>query len=104
MNTLANDLEINRNYISQVINESFNQNFSNFLNGYRIIEARKILSSINLNFTIEAIAGMVGFKSKTAFNNAFKKYVGVTPSFYLNSIKKESSKYKFPLPIADSWN
>jgi tetratricopeptide (TPR) repeat protein/AraC-like DNA-binding protein len=104
VNTLANDLEINRNYISQVINESFNQNFSNFLNGYRIKEARKILSSTNLNFTIEAIAGMVGFKSKTAFNNAFKKYVGITPSFYLNSMKKESSKYKFQLPIIDTRN
>ena len=104
VSTLANDLNFNRNYISQVINESFHQNFSNFLNGYRIKEARKILSSINLNFTIEAIAGMVGFKSKTAFNNAFKKYVGVTPSFYINSIKNKPSKYKFPLPIADSWN
>ena len=104
VSTLANDLNFNRNYISQVINESFHQNFSNFLNGYRIKEARKILSSTNLNFTIEAIAGMVGFKSKTAFNNAFKKYVGVTPSFYINSIKYKPSKYKFPLPIADSWN
>ncbi len=88
LNTLANDLDINRNYISQVINELFNQNFSNFLNEYRIKEARKIMSSSqNFIYTIEFVAKSVGYKSKTAFNTAFKKYVGVTPSFYLKSMK-----------------
>ncbi|MCD4697708.1 MAG: tetratricopeptide repeat protein, partial [Bacteroidales bacterium] len=91
LNTLANDLEIKRKYISQVINESFNQNFSNFLNEYRVKEARKIITTPNnFNYTIEAIAGLVGYRSKTAFNNAFKKYVGVTPSFYIKSIKNNT--------------
>ena len=90
INTLAKDLDVSRSYISQVINELFNRNFSNFLNEYRIKEAKKILSaSSNLKYTIESIAEMVGYKSKTAFNNAFKKHVGVTPSFYLNYIKNE---------------
>ncbi|MCD4745449.1 MAG: AraC family transcriptional regulator [Bacteroidales bacterium] len=97
LSILADDLDIKRKYISQVINESFNQNFSNFLNRYRVKEARKILSSQDLNYTIEAIAGMVGYKSKTAFNNAFKKYVGVTPSFYLSSMKNESLKNKIQI-------
>ncbi len=91
INTLAKDLDVSRSYISQVINEQFNQNFSNFLNEYRIKEAKKILSaSSGLKYTIESIAKMVGYKSKTAFNNAFKKHIGVTPSFYLNYIKNES--------------
>ena len=90
INTLAKDLDISRSYISQVINELFNRNFSNFLNEYRIKEAKKILSaSQGLKYTIESIAEMVGYKSKTAFNNAFKKNVGVTPSFYLNYLKNE---------------
>ena len=91
INTLAKDLDVSRSYISQVINELFNRNFSNFLNEYRIKEAKKILSaSPNLKYTIESVAEMVGYKSKTAFNNAFKKHVGVTPSFYLNYLKNES--------------
>ena len=70
----------------------FGQSFSAFLNENRIKEARKIMSaSPNFIYTIESVAEMVGYKSKTAFNNAFKKHVGVTPSFYLNYIKKESS-------------
>ena len=95
LNTFANDLDIKRKYISQVINESFKQNFSNFLNEYRIKEARKIMSSSpNFKYTIESVAGLVGYRSKTTFNTAFKKYVGVTPSFYLSSIKKEIGKQK----------
>ena len=90
INDLANDLGINKNYISQVINEKFNKNFSRFLNECRIKEARKIMSDSSiLKYTIESIAGLVGYKSKTAFYNAFQEYVGVTPSFYLNSIRNK---------------
>ncbi|MCK4701575.1 MAG: helix-turn-helix transcriptional regulator, partial [Bacteroidales bacterium] len=92
INTLAKEIHISRTYISQVINEMFGQSFSAFRNEYRIKEARKIMSaSPNFKYTIESVAEMVGYKSKTAFNNAFKKHVGVTPSFYLNYIKKEAS-------------
>ena len=92
INTLAKDIDISRSYISQVINELFKQNFRNFLNEYRIKEARKILSSPNnLIYTIESIAELVGYKSKSTFNKTFKKYVGVTPSFYLDSMKNENS-------------
>ncbi len=91
INTLAKDLNVSRSYISQVINELFNRNFSNFLNEYRIKEARQILSDPDsFKYTIEAIANMVGFKSKVTFIKAFKKYVGVAPSFYINSLKTES--------------
>ena len=89
-NTLAKDLNVNRSYLSQVINELYNKNFTTFLNEYRIKEARKIMSAPqNLKYTIEYIAELVGYKSKTTFNNSFKKHVGVTPSFYLKTIQRE---------------
>ena len=92
INTLAKEIHISRTYISQIINEMFGQSFSAFLNEYRIKKARKIMSDPStLKYTIEYIAGLVGYKSKTAFNNAFKTHVGVTPSFYLNYIKKDFS-------------
>lgn len=92
INTLAKDLDVSRSYISHVINELFNQNFSNLLNEYRIKEARQILSDPdNSKYTIETIANMVGCKSKVTFIHAFKKYVGVTPSFYINSLKNEDT-------------
>ena len=89
---LAEKINTNKNYISQVINEKCNTNFSNFVNGYRIKEARRLLSDNKNNYlTIHAIANMVGFKSKTSFNNAFKKFIGVTPSFFIKSLNKNSN-------------
>ena len=53
-------------YVSQVINEHYQQNFNNFLNSYRIKEACKRMGDIENygNYTIEAISESVGFKSR----------------------------------------
>ena len=72
------------NYVSQVINEKYGSNFNNLLNEYRIQEACKRINDLQKygNYTIEAIANGVGFKSRTSFTQAFKKYTGLTPSEY----------------------
>ncbi len=83
LNTIAKALETNNLYLSQVINQKANTNFNNFLNSYRINDARKHLSDPNFqNLSIEGIAYEVGFKSKSTFNIAFKKHTGITPSFF----------------------
>jgi len=40
------------------------------------------------NFTIEAIAKEVGYDSRNSFSNIFKEIVGVTPAFYVRSLKE----------------
>ncbi len=87
---LAAEIKTNKSYISQVINETENQNFSAFLNDHRIREARRlIIDSENGHLTIETIARMVGFNSKSAFNGAFKKFTGLTPTFFIkNAVSK----------------
>jgi AraC-like DNA-binding protein len=85
---LAEKLNTNKSYLSQVINEYFRKNFSTFVNEYRVKEAsRLLLEKESENYTIEAIANSVGFKSKSAFNSAFKKFTGITPSYFVNSTK-----------------
>lgn len=89
---LADELHTNQKYLSQVINEKLKVNFSTYINQYRIKEARHLMTKSEFqNFTIEAIAKDVGFNSISAFNTAFKKYAGITPSFYLKQIKASSS-------------
>ena len=72
-------------YLSQVINESFNLNFYDFINRYRIDECcRQLLSTIaGINATILEIAYSVGFNSKSTFNEAFKKFTGITPTEFI---------------------
>lgn len=72
-------------YVSQVINEFYKKNFNSFLGEYRIREACRRMSDTARygNYTIEAIAVSVGFKSRSAFFTVFKKITGITPSEYL---------------------
>lgn len=82
----AKILETNTKYLSQAINDSYNQGFSSLLNELRIKEACIILNSeVSKSYTIEAIAHQVGFNSKSAFNAAFKRFTGVTPSYYIQN-------------------
>jgi AraC-like DNA-binding protein len=68
-------------YLSQVINETLNTNFLDFINQYRVEEAKALLHDPKFDqFTVIAIAFESGFNSKSAFYNAFKKFTGTTPS------------------------
>lgn len=81
LNKLAHELGSNSKYLSYVINKEFECNFSSFINSHRINEAKSYLSDPQKNiYTIESIAQMTGFKSKSAFNSAFKKETNLTPS------------------------
>lgn len=81
--TLAERLQISTNHLSQTINEHLQISFLNLINGYRISEVKKQLSNPEkTETTIIAIAMESGFSSKAAFNAAFKKNTGVTPSEY----------------------
>lgn len=72
-------------YVSQVINECYEQNFTSLVNSLRIKEAcRRIKDKENYGtWTLEGISQSVGFKSRVTFYNAFKKYVGINPSEYM---------------------
>lgn len=72
-------------HISQVINEKTQDNFNALVNDTRIKEACRNMQPGGKfsNLTIEAIAKSVGFRSRTSFIAAFKKFTGMTPSVYL---------------------
>ena len=87
---LAEILNSNKSYLSKIINDHYNKNFSTFVNEYRIKEARELLADpSNWNLKIESIGYKVGFKSKSSFNKAFKLYTGITPSYFLASIQSK---------------
>jgi len=78
---LAEKMKIPGYQLSQLINEQLNQNFYDFVNRYRINDAKSKLQDPNQShYSIFGIALDVGFNSKSAFNTAFKKHTGLTPS------------------------
>jgi AraC-like DNA-binding protein len=67
--------------LSVVINETLGQNFFDFINHYRIDEAKRLLTNpVDKKITVSEVLYAVGFNSKSSFNTLFKKYTGLTPS------------------------
>ena len=77
---LSNTLSLDRNKLSQLINEEFKKNFNDWTNDYRINNAKILLTESDLS--IKEIYYEVGFNSKSAFNRAFKNKLNTTPSEY----------------------
>lgn len=76
--------------VSKAINACSGTNFHQFLNGYRIREACRMMQTTDpASTTVEYIAETVGFKSRTSFASLFKKTTGLTPSEYWKMAQKE---------------
>ena len=86
---LAKELNSNTRYISQAINHGLDMGFNDFVNQFRVEEAKEqLVSPKNKHLTIEAIVEQCGFQSKSTFFRAFKKATGVTPKQFINTQKK----------------
>ncbi|MEO7979233.1 helix-turn-helix domain-containing protein [Flavobacterium sp.] len=86
---LASLLNTSPHLLSYIINTGFNENFYQFINRYRIEQARKMILDPKMeNLNLIGIAYESGFNSKTVFNTTFKKITNQTPSEF----KKASNK------------
>lgn len=82
--TLKNmQLGYESHYLSRIFNESIGMSFRDFLNSYRVEQAKLLLR--NTDFSIEEIAESVGFQVRRSFDRAFKNITGLTPLQYRNS-------------------
>jgi AraC-like DNA-binding protein len=92
---LADKLSVSEKVISSLLNQHIGKNFNDFVNEYRVQEARKKLAEPSLRrFTIAAIAFDSGFNSLPTFQRCFKQFTGITPSQYLNNLKPNLSLQK----------
>ena len=83
---IAEKLSVSQHSISQTLSLRFGLNYYDYLNQFRIEEAKKILSSGDIErYTLLHVAHECGFNSKSSFNRAFKKMTGLTPSEFINS-------------------
>lgn len=85
---LANQLTLQEYKIRRIINNKLGyRNFNDFLNFYRIQEAKQMLSSDEyIGVPILTIAMKCGFKAISSFNRAFKELEGITPTAFRKGI------------------
>ncbi|WP_410221556.1 helix-turn-helix domain-containing protein [Pedobacter sp.] len=88
MKHMASELSISVHKLSSIFNNTYQLTFSEFVNSYRIksIQNDMVDKDIMHNYTIEALAKKSGFATRSAFYNAFKKAVGITPVEYRDSL------------------
>jgi ligand-binding sensor domain-containing protein/AraC-like DNA-binding protein len=89
LQSLAEKIGISPHQLSQLLNEKLDRNFFDFINEYRVEEAKRILqSSRGAQWKISAVAIEAGFNTMAAFYKAFKKHTGTTPTHYKKEIQK----------------
>ena len=69
----------NKTYLSRLINDHYNNNFSQFVNYYRIQVAKELFLKDN-RMTIHQLCDLSGFGSMATFTMAFRLNVGNSPA------------------------
>ncbi|WP_404397986.1 helix-turn-helix domain-containing protein [Idiomarina loihiensis] len=92
INQLASELKVPAHQLRKVINSQMGfDNFTQFVNSYRIPAVRDALSDSNrAKESILTIALEAGFNSIAPFNRAFKQQTGMTPREYRDQFQKRS--------------
>ncbi|MFN1217515.1 helix-turn-helix domain-containing protein [Chryseobacterium kwangjuense] len=89
---VAKKLGTNTTYLSQTINKYAKKSFSEYTNELRINYILKELSENKKlrNYTTQALADLVGYKSGISFARTFKEKTGVTPFQFIEKLNKDT--------------
>jgi AraC-like DNA-binding protein len=90
LSKLAGKLHVSPEYLSEILNKYLYRSFFDFINQHRV-EAFKLacLADENAHLSIMGIAYDSGFNSKAAFYRAFRKYEKISPTEYMQRLRKK---------------
>ncbi|MEK6152539.1 helix-turn-helix domain-containing protein [Flavobacteriaceae bacterium 3-367] len=89
LTTFSESIELPSAYVSEIINQKFNCSFKKLLSHYRLKEAKNNIHKNKDNkIKLIDIAFQSGFNNKVSFYRAFKEFEGLSPSEYLEKIKR----------------
>jgi len=86
LSKLSSHIGVARNYISQTLSITLGTNFFDYVNGFRIEHAKRLL--LETDDTIQDISVDAGFNSRSAFYKAFRRHVGCTPTVFRKQTEK----------------
>lgn len=85
LDTLAERLHYNPNYLSSVFKKEHGENLGDYIQSYRLLIAKRWLKETNL--TIKEIAERLQYRNSQNFIRFFKKREGLTPGEYRKKFK-----------------
>ncbi|WP_194976540.1 helix-turn-helix domain-containing protein [Aquiflexum lacus] len=84
----SNDINLPAYQISKSLNAFKGLSFIDFINQKRVLFCvKKFKEGKWSNYTVEAIAAECGFNNRNSFTNAFKKFLGSSPTEYRENLK-----------------
>lgn len=88
---LANHLNTNTRYLSEVIKKHKGKSFTNYINGLRINYIVELLyeEPKHREYKISYLAELCGFSSREVFTTIFKKETGISPSYFIDHLKSD---------------
>jgi len=85
LNEIAEHTFVSTYYISRLFKKELGKNFVEYLNEIRITKAKELLK--DLRFKTYEVAELVGICDAHYFSKLFKKYEGITPSEYRDTVR-----------------
>ncbi|WP_020618394.1 helix-turn-helix domain-containing protein [Paenibacillus daejeonensis] len=82
---IASAFNVSREYVSRRFKQEYGIGFTDYLTGYRIDKAKRLMSNPNLSVT--RIAEMVGYRDVKYFSKVFKKQEGLSPKAYRSQLE-----------------
>ena len=86
LNSMAKILDLNSTKLSNYIRQFYGVTYSEYINRLKIYHFLTHFNHFG-DFTFETYIYQSGFKNRSTFYTAFKKYIGVNPSFYLKEFQ-----------------
>ena len=74
--SLAENLGVNRIYLSRIFKEEFGMSIKQYIVSVRMSHAKDFLES---GYSVAAVADMVGYADSFSFSKMFKSHFGITP-------------------------
>ena len=88
MEDFALKLNASKSQLSDFLKNEIKENFTDLINKNRVEYLQELLKAKKYeSFTIEALSEMCGFSNRRSMYNAFNKYIGVTPTEFIQSLK-----------------
>ncbi len=85
----AEILHINPSYLSMLFKQEVGLAFTDYVNNFRIVKSRDLLSRTNLS--LGEIAAMTGFEDQSYFSKTFKKFTASTPMEFRKNHKARNA-------------
>lgn len=83
LESVSEHVNLSATYFSRLFSKETTKNFTEYINGIRVEESKKLL--LDDQYTLCDVAILSGFNDQSYYSKVFKKYEGMTPGMYRKS-------------------